>query len=124
MVGLDVFSDAANNVINNIEDEKEKSEFKMPKLVLKFINNGNIGDKAKLGFYKTIKAEKGNQMLVWDDDKDDYVELVGERLGAVEVALLEKNPLKAILAGQSEECKFVWEITKNILLYCARKVQR
>ena len=61
-------------------------------------------------------------MLVWDDDKDDYVELVGEKLGAVEVALHEKNPLKAILAGQSEECKFVWEVTKNILLYCARKV--
>lgn len=122
MMGLDIFNNIVTNVINNIEDEKEKLEFKMPKLALKLINNGNIGDKDKQGFYKTIKAEKGNQMLVWDDDKDDYVELVGENLEAVEAARQEKNPLKAILAGESEECKFVWEITKNILLYSARKV--
>ena len=122
MVGLDIFNNVANNVINNIEDEKEKLEFKVPKIALTLINKGNIGDKAKQGFYKTVKTEKGKQTLVWDDNKEDYVELVSKKLEAVESALKEKDPLKAILSGESEECKFVWEVTKNILIYSARKV--
>ena len=122
MVGLDVFYNVANNVINNIDDENEKLEFNVPKLVLTLIDKGNIGDKAKQGFYKTVKTEKGKQVLVWDNNKEDYVELVREKLEVIEKALKEKDPLKAILSGESEESKFVWEVTKNILLYSAKKV--
>lgn len=122
MVGLDIYYNVADNVINNIEDEKEKLEFKVPEVALNLISKGYIGDKAKQGFYKTVKTETGKKKLVWNDEKQDYVELVNVKVDAIEAALQEKDPLKAIINGESEESKFVWEVTKNVLLYSARKV--
>ncbi|MBS7528658.1 enoyl-CoA hydratase/isomerase family protein [Fusibacter paucivorans] len=122
MVGLDIYYNVANNVINNIDDEREKLEFKVPEIVQNLINKGYMGDKAKQGFYKTEKTETGKKKLVWDEGTQDYVALENVKVDAIGEALQSKDPLKAIINGSSEENKFVWEITKNVLLYSARRV--
>lgn len=122
MVGLDIFYHVIGNVINNIDDEGEKEQLKIPKVVEDLIVKGYLGDKTKQGFYKKVKTENRTQTLVWDVKKGDYVPVIKEKVEAVEKAINEENKLKAIVFGEAEENKFVWELIKNVLLYSARKV--
>lgn len=120
MVGLDIFHHVAGNVINNVEDEKDK--FTVPQFVTDLIEKGHLGDKTKQGFYKKIKTEKGRETLVWDIEKGEYVSVVKEKIEAVEKANKESNKFEAIVFGEAEENKFAWELIKNVLLYSASKV--
>lgn len=122
MVGLDIFYHVIGNVINNIDDEGEKEQLKIPKVVEDLIVKGYLGDKTKQGFYKKVKTENGTQTLVWDVKKGDYVPVIKEKVEAVEKAIKEENKLKAIVFGEAEENKFAWELIKNVLLYSARKI--
>ncbi|SHJ88138.1 3-hydroxyacyl-CoA dehydrogenase/enoyl-CoA hydratase family protein [Paramaledivibacter caminithermalis] len=122
MVGLDIFHHVAENVINNIDDEAEKSEFNVPKFVVDLIENGQLGDKTKQGFYKKIKTERGKEILVWDRQKKEYVALVKEKLEAINEALKSSNKYETLVYGKREENKFAWEAIKNVLLYSARKI--
>lgn len=122
MVGLDIFNNVANNVINNIQDEGEKSKHVIPDFVINLVAKGHLGDKVGQGFYKKIKTDKGKQQLVWDKNQEDYVEMTNEVIEAINLAAKEKNKLRAMVYGELEENKFVWEHLKNILLYSASKI--
>ena len=122
IVGLDIFHHVVGNVINNIDNEEEKAQLKIPKFVEDLITKGHLGDKTKQGFYKKVKTENGTQTLVWDVKKEDYVLIVKEKIEAVEKAMQEENKLQALVFGETEENKFAWELIKNVLLYSAKKV--
>ncbi|QZY54005.1 3-hydroxyacyl-CoA dehydrogenase/enoyl-CoA hydratase family protein [Crassaminicella profunda] len=122
MVGIDIFYHVAENFINNIGDEAEKTKFIVPEFVVNLINKGHLGNKTKKGFYKKIKTDQGKQKLVWDIEKEEYVPLSKEKIEAVEKAKKESNKLAAVVFGEEEENKFLWEVIKNVLLYSAEKV--
>lgn len=121
MVGLDVFNFVAEGTIDNITDENEKLELKLPTFILELIDKGHLGDKARQGFYKRVKTEKGRSTLVWDKDKKEYVEFEKPIIDAVTEAKRSDNKLRTMVYGDSKENKFVWEIMRNILLYSAEK---
>lgn len=122
MVGLDILSHVADNVINNIDDEVEKAEFAIPEFYTKLIEKGYLGDKTKQGFYKKVKTKKGKEIFVWDIEKEDYVLVVKEKIEAVQEALKSANKYETLVYGEREENKFAWEVIKNVLLFSARKV--
>ncbi|GAA0181438.1 3-hydroxyacyl-CoA dehydrogenase/enoyl-CoA hydratase family protein [Clostridium sediminicola] len=120
LVGLDLMSMAARNFIEKVKNEKE--EYTYPEFFVKLVDMGHFGDKTRQGFYKKVKTEKGNQTLVWDYNKEEYVPLVKEKIEAIDNVKKEANKLKALVFGEAEENKFVWNVIKNILLYSARNI--
>ena len=122
MVGLDIFSHVAGNVVNNIDNDIEKEEFKIPDFVAKLISNNFLGDKTRQGFYKKVKTKEGKKILVWDIEKEDYVETKREKIEVIQNAKKQKNPIESLVYGETDENKFIWETIKNVLLYSAGKI--
>jgi 3-hydroxyacyl-CoA dehydrogenase len=122
MVGLDILTHVADNVINSIDDEAEKEEFTVPGFVKKLMDKGYLGDKTRQGFFKKVKTEKGRETLVWNHEEEDYVPLVIEKVEAVQKAVKSKNKYETLVNGDQEENRFAWEAIKNVLLYSAKKI--
>ncbi|PAB61188.1 3-hydroxyacyl-CoA dehydrogenase/enoyl-CoA hydratase family protein [Anaeromicrobium sediminis] len=122
MVGIDIYAHVANNTINAIDDAGEKEALTSPAFVQTLINNGQLGDKTKQGFYKKVKTEKGKQTLMWDYKNEEYIELPKVKVEAVEEVKKTANPLETLVYGEAEESKFAWEIIKSTLLYSANNV--
>lgn len=122
MVGLDILTHVADNVICNIDDEAEKADFTVPNWVTKLIEKGYLGDKTRQGFFKKVRGERGNETLVWNHLDEDYVPLTRDKIEAVNTAMKSRNKFEAIVYGDQEENRFAWEAIKNVLLYSARKV--
>ncbi|MGV8981011.1 3-hydroxyacyl-CoA dehydrogenase/enoyl-CoA hydratase family protein [Clostridium sp.] len=125
MVGIDIFKHVVNNVVNNVDDAAEKKRFELPGYIDTLISKGYLGDKSKQGFYKTVKTENGKKILMWDFNKEDYVDKPSVQIDIIDKCLMQKgasDKLKTLVYSEEEEGKFAWDLLKNILLYSATKV--
>src|SRR5690625_5215080 len=65
VVGLDTFISVAKNVYDQVEGT-EKEVFEIPEFMLKMNEQGWLGSKAKQGYYKKERGEKGSIILELD----------------------------------------------------------
>jgi len=119
LVGIDVFANVALNVVNSMDDPKEKELFTHPEFVHELIKAGALGNKTKHGFYKRISK---TESLYWDYKEKEYKPFKPSVPEAVKNALASDNKFAAIVYGEAIENKFVWDHTKALLLYSASKV--
>jgi len=119
LVGLDVFTSVAGNVVSSMNDPKEKERFTHPEFVHELVRAGALGNKAKHGFYKRLSKK---ETLFWDYKTKEYKPFQPTMPEAVKKALASVNKFESIVYGDAPENKFVWDLTKALLLYCASKV--
>src|SRR5690625_3194620 len=62
VVGLDTFINVANNVYDQVEGD-EKTVFEIPSFMQEMNEKGWLGAKAKQGFFKKEKGDKGSVIL-------------------------------------------------------------
>lgn len=75
VVGLDTLVNVAKGLENNLPEDESKEVFKLPSFVGKMIDNKQLGEKTQQGFYKKIKNEKGESVILSLDMKTlDYSE--------------------------------------------------
>ena len=125
LVGLDVFVHVARNVYDNLEDEKEKREFIIPEFVTKMVEMGLLGDKAKQGFYKKVKADEGSEIYALDYNTLDYApqkEVIFPILDDLKRIENSAEKLKALVYSEARAGQFAWKILKKTLLYSASKI--
>lgn len=73
LVGIDILADVAQGVYENCPDDDEREIFKIPDYMQEMIDRGWLGQKAESGFYKKIKDEEGESViLALDIDKMEY----------------------------------------------------
>lgn len=121
MVGLDTFVHVANNVGDNVPEEKEF--FVMPEFIHTMIKNGWLGDKAGQGFYKKVKTEKGREILVLDPNTMEYVPKKKVKFASLDKAKNAgglKDKMKALVNGKDEAAEFAWRVLRDVLIYSAR----
>lgn len=122
MVGLDIFKHVAGNVIHSVEDEEEIARFQLPAFIDTMIQNRQLGNKTKQGFYKMEKAGGARKILEWEPKAAAYQENKPEKFASVRRALKSSNKYKEMIAGNEKECHYVWETLKDVLLYSANRV--
>ena len=121
MVGLDTFVHVANNVGDNVPEEKEF--FVMPDFIHTMIKNGWLGDKSKQGFYKKVKTAEGKEVLVLDPHTMEYVPKKKVKFACLDKAKNAgglKDKMKTLVNGKDPGAEFAWNVLKEVLLYAAR----
>lgn len=126
LVGLDILVNTAQTCIDNINPQNENIElFKLPNYIYKMIENNQLGNKTKCGFYKRTREDKKRIILMWDPLKEEYIKLNNENNMIIEQINKEEDPIKKmcmIVKGDTLESKFVWETLRNVMLYSANLV--
>ena len=125
MVGLDVIIHVANNIHQNLQEGKEKQYFELPPFIHQMVKNQWLGQKTKQGFYKKVKQDKGEEVLVIDYQKIDYRPQEKVNLPSVEMAKnIEdlRERIKTLVMSPDRGGQFAWKIMKKTWLYAAEKI--
>ena len=125
LVGLDVMVHVANNIYQSLQEGKEKQYFEFPAFIHQMVKNQWLGQKTKQGFYKRVKRDKGEDVLVIDYQKIDYRPQEKVNLPSVEMAKNIEDVgerIKSLVMSPDRGGQFAWKIMKKTLLYAAEKI--
>lgn len=122
LVGLDILANVSKNVLDSSKDEKEIAEYSLPEYVKELVANGALGDKVKHGFYKKDIVDGKKLTFTYNYKTKEYEEIKAQNFESAAAAMASANKYEAMAYGETEECKFYWEYTKNALLYSAKLV--
>src|SRR4051812_15073408 len=126
LVGLDILGSVVGNMIRNVKDER--SELKLPDFYAKMIENKQLGDKTKGGFYKKQKGPEGEERLGLDWKTGEYRPSQRAKFPALEMAKNVEDTserLKMLLGGDPEKdkaAKFYWATLSDLWTYAANRI--
>ncbi|MGG3563681.1 3-hydroxyacyl-CoA dehydrogenase/enoyl-CoA hydratase family protein [Neobacillus rhizosphaerae] len=118
VVGLDTFYHVANNVYEKVEGH-EKEVFEIPAFLKTMVEKGWLGSKSGQGFF----LKKGKEILELDPNTLEYGPRKKLSTPSVELAKQEKgsgNKLKALVYANDKAGQFLWNTTKQSLVYSAK----
>lgn len=126
LVGLDTMVHVADNSYNLCPDDDMKDTVKNPDYLVKMVENGQLGDKTKQGFYKKGRDENGKRF------KHQLNPATGEYAAfekpsfpcldeAKKKATLDEK-IKAVIWGEDKGAKFAWKCTASQLTYCGKRI--
>jgi len=122
VIGLDVLKNVAMTTYLKSKYDESIEMFKIPETMELLIENGNLGQKTKAGFYK--KDDNGD-ILVLDLDSKEYRPIGKIELGLNDNIIQNDNVgqrINALINLDSKYGEFFWEILSRMLLYCANRI--
>jgi 3-hydroxyacyl-CoA dehydrogenase len=125
LVGLDTFAHVAKNLYENATKDEMREVFKIPDFVQKMIEKNWLGNKTGQGFYKRTKSEAGKEKLALDYKTMEYrpaQKVKFPSLDAVKTSVGAANKAKALIYAEDRAGQFAWKITRDSLLYTARRI--
>lgn len=119
VVGLDTFVHVAKNVFDQTEGE-EQEVFRTPDFLVKMVDNGWLGAKAKQGFY----LKEGKEISEIDPATLEYSPQKKLKAPSIEAAKQQKGDgrLKTLVYANDRAGELLWNILAPTLIYSAEKV--
>jgi 3-hydroxyacyl-CoA dehydrogenase len=123
VVGLDVMSHVIKTLQDNLNETTDPfyGNFGTPAVLKELMDAGNLGQKAKAGFFKKV----GRDILRYDGAKKDYVP-AGEKADEVYARMLKKpagERLKLLRNAEGAQGQFLWAILRDSFHYAAVHLQ-
>lgn len=100
VVGLDTLVNVADGLSQNALDDESIDIFTLPGFVTKMVENKWLGEKTKQGFYKKIKDEQGNSVIL-----------------SLDLKTLEYGPQQKVKSSTLEATKLVEDIRKRMKVF-------
>lgn len=123
MVGLDTVGHVAENSYKTLVDDEDRETFKTPAYITAMIQKGQLGDKAKGGFYKRV----GKDIQTLDPKTGEYRAKGGDPEIAKATKALAKiedprERVKKLVATPGPVGEFAWAVLSRALAYAARRI--
>lgn len=125
LVGLDVLAHVVNTLKDGCPDDEEHDLFQVPDFLQKMIENGQLGRKAKAGFFKREKDAKGKKItLAYDWKTGSYrpkerpaIPSLKKARGINDV----RERVKTVVFADDRGGAFAWRVTRDTLAYTSRR---
>ncbi|PIF93325.1 3-hydroxyacyl-CoA dehydrogenase [Acidovorax sp. 62] len=119
VVGLDTMAHVIKTLQDNLDEKSDPfyASFETPAVLKKLLELGNLGQKAKAGFYKKV----GRDVLRFDLEAEEYVP-GGQKADEVYGRMLKKpaaQRLKLLRNAEGAQGQFLWAILRNSFHYAA-----
>lgn len=119
VVGLDTMAHVIKTLQDNLNEQSDPfyGSFGTPAVLSKLIELGNLGQKAKAGFYKKV----GRDILRFELESEEYVP-AGAKADEVYGRMLKKpaaERLKLLRNAEGPQGRFLWAILRNSFHYAA-----
>ncbi len=119
VVGLDTLAHVIKTLQDNLNEQSDPfyGSFGTPPVLAKLIEMGNLGQKAKAGFFK----KEGRDILRFDLASGEYV-AAGEKADEVYGRMLKRpaaERLKLLRDSEGPQGQFLWAILRNGFHYAA-----
>ena len=119
VVGLDTMAHVIKTLQDNLNEQTDPfyGSFGTPAVLQKLIELGNLGQKAKAGFYKKV----GRDILRFELESEEYVP-AGAKADEVYGRMLKKpaaERLKLLRNAEGAQGRFLWAILRNGFHYAA-----
>ena len=119
VVGLDTMAHVVKTLQDNLDEKSDPfyPSFGTPAVLKTLLEMGNLGQKAKAGFYKKV----GRDVLRFDLESKEYVPS-GEKADEVYGRMLKKpagERLKLLRESEGAQGQFLWAILRNGFHYAA-----
>jgi 3-hydroxyacyl-CoA dehydrogenase len=123
VVGLDTVGHVADNCFKSLTNDEERQTFQVPAYIAKMIERGQLGDKAKGGFYK----KQGDTLTTLDPKTGEYRAKAGDAEIAKTtkgIAKIEdpRERIKKLVAAPGVTGEFAWTVLSKSLAYAARRI--
>jgi len=125
LVGLDVLAHVVRTLEEGCPDDEEHDLFKVPEFLQKMIENGQLGRKAKAGFYKREKDANGKKVtLAFDWKTGEYRPKVRPDIPSIKKAKgihdVEER-LRTVVFADDRGGAFAWRVTRDTLVYTSHR---
>ena len=119
VVGLDTMAHVIKTLQDNFSEASDPfyPSFATPKVLQTLLEKGNLGQKAKAGFYKKV----GRDVLRFDAAQGDYVP-AGQKCDEVYARMLKKpaaERLALLRKAEGPQGRFLWALLRNGFHYAA-----
>lgn len=125
IVGIDTLVHVANNLYEAVPDDERREMFIVPEFIRQMVAQKMLGDKAKQGFYKKVKGDGKKDILTLDYSTLQYRVRQKGKFASLEAAkTIDALPerLKMLAYAKDRAGEFVWQTTRDILLYAANRI--
>jgi 3-hydroxyacyl-CoA dehydrogenase len=126
LVGLDTMSHVSSNTYDLCVDDEERDTFIVPDFVKKMVENKQLGNKTKGGFYKKeLTPDWKWARKVIDPKTGEYVDLDRPTfpcLDAAKKCATTAEKLQTVVYGDDKGAKFAWKVTAAGCIYSANRI--
>ncbi len=126
VVGLDTLVHVANGLKQNCPNDEANHLFEIPAYVKKMIENNQLGNKTKQGFYKKVKKENGeSEILALDLQTGEYRPMKKVKFASLETAKAIDNlqqRIKFLFESQDKAGEFYRKSFLSLFEYVSKRI--
>lgn len=126
VVGLDTLVLVANGLYENVPNDEEHDLFKLPDYISKMVENKWLGSKSGQGFYKKIKGENGQSVILsLDLDTLEYSEQKRVKFPTLDMAKSVDDLAKRtamLIAGMDKAADFYRLMFGGLFAYSTNRI--
>ena len=125
LVGLDTLGHVATNSYDLLPDDEERDVFKLPGFLENMLENGQLGNKAKQGFYKKELVDGKRVIFYFDYNLGEYVPLKKPKFPSILAVKQVDDPsrkVKMVLSGTDKGADFAWRSIRDTLIYAVNRI--
>lgn len=119
IVGIDLIQRVSLTQSAKLTDPQERDEQMLPAYFARMVEQGLCGNKTGKGFYAKEKTEDGVNRFVYNIKTGAYD---AQPPREEDPAFAGGGTIADWIYGESEESRFLWDVTKKMLLNCARRI--